>query len=1393
MSKKIRMTAAVHPFKSDRKLLEFDPGKTVEDMLLTAQPERAKLRHAIVFINGKVIPRKVWNTHKPLEGELVEVRAFPVPRGGDGGGKNILNIVLMIAVIAVSVAAGAWLGAALSLTGAFLTTFVAFSSAIFSTVGMLAVNALCPVSNGKSVSALSGSDTTDSNTLYIEGASNSLDPFGVVPVLFGKYRQTPRQGSKPCTEMIGSDQYIRMLLIWGIGPISIDESSLKIGDTLLTEFSDYQIEHREGYADDEPLTLFPEAISEEDFTITLKAATGWILRTTTINSDEISMDLSFSNGLVQFDSGGSKQARTVNVEIQYRKTGDVDWLNIDTAGDKFQANFAASWMNLSSGLLTSVNFTAKKTSGLRYGIRWGVAERAQYDVRVRRITADTDDSMISDGVYWTALRSIKTESPVSSPVPLAMTALVIKTTDQLNGIIDDFSGVVTRVCEEWAGEAWVEGESQNPASAFRFTLQGGGAASPLPDSRIDLEALQDFHEFCTEKGYKFNQVRDYSSSIWDTLRDICAAGRAAPTIIDGKWSVVIDREQTAPVSIITPRNSFDFSAEKFFLNPPHGWRIQFTNEDEDYKTDEYRVYRDGYTDENATKFEALSLIGVTDPDQIFKLGRWRIAQVLNQPERWTFKQDMEFLTYRRGDWIKIAHDVMIVGLATARVKSIVTNESNAVVSLVLDEEVIMETGKTYGAVVRTLTDPSLSAQVTTVEGATNALVFTTPISGIGSPAEPAINIGDLVCFGEFGEETEDATVISIVPDNNLQATIIAIPYRPAIYNCDTEEIPEFITKISLNDSIPAPNIKSMISDESAAVASSTGVLKIRVGINFDPLNSSIFGTGNELIVQIRQNGTEENFYPAVIEEQGNGYVFIGDVRTKEIIDIRLRFKVNGKLLPGPWTTVFGYTVVGRSTNPSALRNMTISAIGGNAMIRWDKPDEIDVLYGGEVEFRHSPLLTAATWGSSVSIGQSAMARTLFAILPLKEGTYFARVYDVDGNPSETITSVTTKQASANAFASVATLDEAPGFIGTHDGTDIESDSLKLVDGASPAIMSGTYYFSQGIDLGEVKNVRLTNRLGISIYNVHDYIDSRLSNIDDWEDFDATLNGGADAKIFIRHTDDDPNISGAEWSSWERLDSAEFAARAFQFYVVLERESADYNIMVSELGINIDEIAGTSSLPEDITFDTSAGANLSGSTVTVPITIGNNNNRVLIVSVGSEGSNFSTDYGVSGILFNGVAMTKIDGGQFGISDGCANYVSLWYLLNPDVGTHNVEVSFINTPDSGASAIGVSLYNVAQQAPEATSKNLASISDPLTLNITTLKNGAWVVDAFNCIVSSTNATPGSGQTSVGRQSNLQDLQMSTKLVSSAGSTSTVWSGGAGEQEGVISASFAPFVAA
>lgn len=1178
--KTVRMNALVHPFKAESVQLDLPEGLTIQQMLEVAQPDARQLEHAVVFVRGDVIPKQFWPRYRPKSGVLVEVRAFPIPMGGGGGdgGKNPLRTVLTIAVIAVSAWAGPALarslyglgpltkGAALGLklTSAALT-------ATFSAAGLLLVNAVAPIRPPQLNQLSSVSGQQDSPTLFIEGARNALRPFSPVPAVLGKYRHTPPYGAKPFTEVVGDKQFVRMLFVWGVGPLSIDTSSLKIGETLLSEFTGVQIEHREGYPTDDPLTLYPATVQQDDFSLLLSQSVSWQTRTSEDDADELSIDFTFPQGLVQFDDRGNRSNRTVNIEIEYREVGSGTWLKVDTTNAKFHSTAPSGWFTKSGDDLVSISFNHNRTSAIRHGLKWGVDPQGQYEIRIRRTTSDTDSTQIFDQIYWSAIRTITNEDPINSPVPMAVTAMVIQATDQLDNIIDEFNGLVTTVALDWDSgtQTWIERVTQNPASLFRHVLQGNGVSVPLPNSRIDLETLQEWHEFCDAKGFKFNMIRDFSASAWDTLSDVAAAGRASPTQIDGKWSVVMEDVKANATSYITPRNSFDFKAEKFFINAPHGWRIQFANEDEGYRYDERRVYRDGYDENNATLFETLELPGVTDPDQIFRLGRFRIAQGILQPERWMWKQDMEYLTYRRGSKVSITHDVLLVGLSYGRIKSVVLS-GNDVTGVVLDEYVTMETGKLYGIAIRTLNDASITRQVVNVPGRTNTLTLSSVIAGVGSPAEPAVEAGNIFGFGISGQETDEASVISIVPESNLYAQVTAVPYREAIFDADSETIPTFETNLTPLRAVPAPSIRSVVSDESALALGPGETLRVRVSIGFDPLSEQVFGVEPELRVQMRRSETDEPYFSAIIDSQEKNHVFLGGFKTGETWDIRMRFVVPGRL-PGPWANINNHYVVGKSTPPAPLANMTISVFGAQALIRWDRPAELDVLFGGEVVFRHCPSFDSPAWSESVSIGTAARARTLYAVLPLKPGSYLARVYDIAGNASEEITIVNTKQASVHQFASVDTLDEASSFLGTHDGTIESSGNLTLDDSASPSVLQGTYHFSQGIDLLTEKRVRVTTRLGVSIYNVNDNIDDRVENIDDWDDFDALVVAGADAKVYCRHTDDDPAGSPVVWSSWERLDSAEFEARAFEFYVVLSRDSLDYNILIDELGIDVEEV------------------------------------------------------------------------------------------------------------------------------------------------------------------------------------------------------------------------------
>lgn len=93
----------------------------------------------------------------------------------------------------------------------------------------------------------------------------------------------------------------------------------------------------------------------------------------------------------------------------------------------------------------------------------------------------------------------------------------------------------------------------------------------------------------------------------------------------------------------------------------------------------------------------------------------------------------------------------------------------------------------------------------------------------------------------------------------------------------------------------------------------------------------------------------------------------------------------------------------------------------------------------------------------------------------------------------------------------------------------------------------------------------------TVVNALDQVDSRTGNVDEWQDFDGNAAASADARVYVRETNDDP-AGSPSWSAWNRLDVAEFNARAFQFQARLTSADVAYNIHVSALGATVEEVA-----------------------------------------------------------------------------------------------------------------------------------------------------------------------------------------------------------------------------
>jgi len=203
----------------------------------------------------------------------------------------------------------------------------------------------------------------------------------------------------------------------------------------------------------------------------------------------------------------------------------------------------------------------------------------------------------------------------------------------------------------------------------------------------------------------------------------------------------------------------------------------------------------------------------------------------------------------------------------------------------------------------------------------------------------------------------------------------------------------------------------------------------------------------------------------------------------------------------------------------------------------------------------------------------------------------------------------------------------------------------------------------------------------------------------------------------------------------------------------------------------------------------SGSNIgSTSPLTFSFTIGGGSNRMLIIGVAVNGS-----AGSIGATFNGKSFT------FARSAVGSNLqMAVGYLLAselPAAGTYTVSVTFTGAIVGTGIAAGVTaLTGAKQQAPQASEVNVLGPSTSISTNITTLTNGAWLVDAIGVqdAGSVSSVSPSAGQTQRYQRNGFDvDLAGSTKPIATAGATSTGWTftGGTAQASGQIVVAIAP----
>ena len=614
-------------------------------------------------------------------------------------------------------------------------------------------------------------------------------------------------------------------------------------------------------------------------------------------------------------------------------------------GVSTSTNYYIQTINLDTNKITisSVSTLASTVDlSAATGTMYAVIQASSYKIRARRINSSLEEDASGEGDYRNYHKCVYINSvgysnnkPMLNPPEclLAKTAIQVQSSNKINGQIEGVNAIVETLGLDWdstTNQFIPNTVINNPAALFVHVLTHPAIPKPYrvlnTATEIDLDAIKEWYTFCngsaTRPKLTYNAVITDTRSVMDVLRDICAAGMASPTYIDGKWSVVVEKQRNHVVQHFTPHNSWGFESTKTLPRIPDAFRISFVNEEKSYQQDELIVCNFGKTDSTVELIEELNLPGVTNSAQAKYLARFHFAQLKLRPETYTLNVDFEYLVCTRGDLVRVSHDVPLWGSGTGRIKTY------SGTSITLTDEVYLESAKTYQIRIRTNNITQVGGTgfvlrtlvpVVTTGYYTNITLTQALVGGDG------VEVDNLYMIGETNKETQELIVLAIEPSTNLSARLTLVDYSPSIYSLDlldtNTDLPAYSSNITLTNNLIVKNNITKSPVFVQAISNSALSEQVSPG-NYQNVTIVSFSNPDDLSLQaqkvqleiISANGSFDkvgnNQFYEVFKEQSS--ITITGLISGQVYKIRLRYINSIGSIVGPWSDEKLISVEGKS-------------------------------------------------------------------------------------------------------------------------------------------------------------------------------------------------------------------------------------------------------------------------------------------------------------------------------------------------------------------------------------------------------------------------------------------------------------------------------------------------
>lgn len=315
-----------------------------------------------------------------------------------------------------------------------------------------------------------------------------------------------------------------------------------------------------------------------------------------------------------------------------------------------------------------VQFNGRTKTAQSATITFALPYRGLWKVRVVGKTDAFVGTTSINQLNWNSIRAIRNGNPVTPRTQRSLLEVKITASENINGQIGAFSALVTSIVQLWTGDFY---PVRNPAYLVLDVLTGPAAVKKVPWDEINIGKFFEWAQWCYQLAPQgdvrctCDMIVDTRTTVGELVTLIASCGRAAITIIDGKYDVLMEDEVRVPVQLFTERNTRGSSATRTWVDQPDAVKVTYVDENTWEKSEIY-VYADGFDASTATKFETLDLTGCTRGYQAWRDGRYYMAASELRREVVEFETDIESIVCSRGDLVLYSHD-LFYGSVTARV------------------------------------------------------------------------------------------------------------------------------------------------------------------------------------------------------------------------------------------------------------------------------------------------------------------------------------------------------------------------------------------------------------------------------------------------------------------------------------------------------------------------------------------------------------------------------------------------------------------------------------------------------------------------------------------------------------------------------------------------------